>query len=88
MLFRSDEWLEAMLSPDPVDRPSNAAEALDRLNACCGTRHPLDTAEDRAARLLSGPPAGRDETIEALRRELHDPHGARLIFLLDRKSVV
>ena len=75
------EWLEAMLSPDPVDRPSSAAEALDRLNACCDTRYPLDTAEDRAARLLSGPPAGRDETIDALRRELDDPHGARLIFL-------
>lgn len=75
------EWLETMLSPDPADRPASAAEALDRLNACCGTRYPLDTAEDRAARLLSGPPAGHEETIDELRRELDDPHGARLIFL-------
>ena len=75
------EWLEAMLEPDPANRPSTAAEALDRLNACCGTRHPLDTPEDRSARLLSGPPAGREEIIDELRRELNDPCGARLIFL-------
>jgi Nif-specific regulatory protein len=74
-------WIEAMLAPEPANRPGSAAEALDRLNAACGTDHPLDTAADRAARLLSGPPAGRDRQLAALRKQLGDPDGAGLVFL-------
>ena len=74
-------WLEAMLAPDPSDRPGSAAEALDRLNADCKTEYPLDTAADRAARLLSGPPAGREQQLQALRAQLDAPDGAGLIFL-------
>jgi len=75
------DWIEAMLAPDPTERPASAAEALDRLNAACGTNHPLDTAADRAARLLSGPPAGRERQLETLREQLADPRGPGLIFL-------
>jgi len=81
------EWLEAMLAPDPGGRPASAAEALDRLNACCGTQHALDSAADRAARLLSGPPAGRDATVDEIRQTLHDPVGARLLFLCGEAGV-
>ena len=59
-----------MLSPDPIDRPSSAIDALARLNEACRTGQPLVTADDRAARLGSGRsgPAGIPSSPLSARR--------------------
>ena len=52
-------FLEELIALDPSGRPASATDALARLNEACGTSVPLETIEDRAARLGSGPPVGR-----------------------------
>jgi serine/threonine-protein kinase PknK len=76
-----DSWLEELLAPDPGLRPATAAEALARLNEACGKRFPIETPAGRAARLLSGPPAGREAEIAALRGALDPAAGPRVVWL-------
>jgi len=75
------DWIEALLSPDPADRPAGAREALARLGALSGTALPAETAVTRAARLASDPPAGRTRECERLRAALDPDRGPRLIWL-------
>jgi transcriptional regulator with GAF, ATPase, and Fis domain len=74
-------WIDDLLSPDPADRPSSAIDALARLNEACGLREPLETMDDRAARLGSGVPVGRDDELAALRAELAPSAAARVVWL-------
>ncbi len=76
-----DTWLEELMAPDPLLRPATAGEALARLNEACGTRLPIDTPAGRAARLMSGPPAGREAEIEALEAALDPAAGPRVVWL-------
>jgi serine/threonine-protein kinase len=70
-------WIDDLLAPDPADRPSSAADAIARLNQSCGTKLPLETTDDRAARLGSGSPAGRDDELAALRASVAPSDNAR-----------
>ena len=74
-------WLEALLAPDPADRPSGAQEALARLNAACGCKYEIETRATRAARLASGRPPGRETELVRLWDSLVDPSGPRLVWL-------
>jgi serine/threonine-protein kinase len=74
-------WLEDLLSPDPSQRPAAASEALARLNDVCGTDYPAGTAADRAARLASGAPPGRETEIEKLGEHLAPSERPRLVWL-------
>jgi Nif-specific regulatory protein len=74
-------WIDAMLSPDPADRPSSAIDALARLNEACRTNQPLVTSDDRAARLGSGKPAGRDDELTAVFAQLAITGSARVVWL-------
>ena len=76
-----DAWLRELLAADPERRPSGAAEALALLNEACGTRFPPETPASRASRLLSGPPAEREASVEQIRRALNDPAGPRIVWL-------
>jgi serine/threonine-protein kinase PknK len=76
-----DLWIEEMLAPDPALRPATASEALARLNEACGKRFPIETPAGRAARLMSGPPAGREAEIAALRSTLDPASGPRVVWL-------
>ena len=72
-------FLEEMIAPDPANRPASATDALARLNEACGTSLPLDTIEDRAARLGSGAPVGRDAELETLRHHLQPSDKPRVV---------
>ena len=74
-------WIDAMLSPDPADRPSSAIDALARLNEACRTNQPLVTSDDRAARLGSGEPVGRDDELASLLAEVAPSGVARVVWL-------
>ncbi len=74
-------WIDDMLSPDPADRPSSATDALARLNELCRTSEPLETRDDRAARLGSGSPVGRDTELKALRAAIAPSDAARVVWL-------
>src|SRR6185436_3336197 len=74
-------FLEEMIAPDPANRPASATDALARLNEACGTSLPLDTIEDRAARLGSGAPVGRDAELETLRHHLQPSVKPRVVWL-------
>ena len=74
-------WIDDLLSPDPADRPSSAIDALARLNEACRTKEPLETNDDRAARLGSGAPVGRDDELAALRAEIAPSDAARVVWL-------
>jgi len=74
-------WLEELLCPDPSGRPAEAREALARLNTACGTRFPTETAADRAARLASDPPVGREAEFREIWRQLEPVSGPRVIWL-------
>ncbi len=74
-------WIDDLLSPDPADRPSSAIDALARLNEACRAKEPLETNDDRAARLGSGAPVGRDDELAALRTEIAPSDAARVVWL-------
>jgi Nif-specific regulatory protein len=74
-------WIDDLLSPDPADRPSSAIDALARLNEACKTKEPLGTTDDRAARLGSGSPVGRDDELAAARAEIAPSDAARVVWL-------
>jgi hypothetical protein len=74
-------WIDDLLSPDPADRPSSAADAMARLSQSCGVNAPLETADDRAARLGSGSPAGRDDELANLRANVAPSEAARVVWL-------
>ena len=74
-------WIDDLLSPDPADRPSSAIDALARLNEACRAKEPLETKDDRAARLGSGAPVGRDDELAALRAEAAPSDAARVVWL-------
>ena len=74
-------WIDEMLSPNPAERPSSATDALARLNEACRTAEPLETSDDRAARLGSGVPVGRDAEFAALRAEIAPSDAARVVWL-------
>jgi serine/threonine-protein kinase PknK len=76
-----DAWLAEMVSPDPDRRPAGADEALARLNEACGTHHQAETPASRTARLLSGPPAEREASLDAIRRGLDPEAGPRIVWL-------
>ncbi|HEX5044136.1 MAG TPA: sigma 54-interacting transcriptional regulator [Candidatus Polarisedimenticolaceae bacterium] len=76
-----DLWLLEMLSPDPERRPASAPEALARLNEACGTGAVAETPVTRLARLLSGPPAGREEALQEIWSHLAPAEGPRLVWL-------
>jgi transcriptional regulator with GAF, ATPase, and Fis domain len=74
-------WIDSLLSPDPALRPTSAVDALARLNDASGEAFALETMEDRAARLGSGPPVGRDTEIARLRAEIAPAGKPRVVFL-------
>ena len=74
-------WLEEMLSLDAADRPSSATDALARLNDACGAAFPLETKDDRAARLGSGEPVGRADELRAVRAEIAPSDAPRVTWL-------
>ncbi len=74
-------WIDELLSPDPADRPLSAIDTLARLNEACRSKEPLETTDDRAARLGSGAPVGRDEELAALRTEITPSEAARVVWL-------
>jgi Nif-specific regulatory protein len=74
-------WIDDLLSPDPADRPSSAIDALARLNEACRTKESLETRDDRAARLGSGSPVGRDDELAALRAEIAISDDSRVVWL-------
>jgi transcriptional regulator with GAF, ATPase, and Fis domain len=74
-------WIDDLLSPDPADRPSSAIDALARLNEACKTKEPLETVDDRAARLGSGSPVGRDDELAMLRADIAPSGAARVLWL-------
>jgi Nif-specific regulatory protein len=74
-------WIDDLLSPDPADRPSSAIDALARLNEACKSKEPLETSDDRAARLGSGDPVGRDDELTRLRAEIAPSEAARVVWL-------
>jgi transcriptional regulator with GAF, ATPase, and Fis domain len=74
-------FLEDMIALDPSGRPTSATDALARLNEACGTDVPLETIDDRAARLGSGPPVGRDAELARLRGEIAPSDKPRLVWL-------
>ncbi len=76
-----DRWIAELLAPEPESRPAGAAEALARLNEACGTRHPAETPASRSARLLSGPPAGREASVDEIWRGLDLSPGSRVVWL-------
>jgi transcriptional regulator with GAF, ATPase, and Fis domain len=76
-----DRWIAELLSPEPELRPASAAEALARLNDACGTRHPAETPASRSARLLSGPPAGREASVGEIWSGLEPSSGPRVVWL-------
>ncbi|MCP3978891.1 MAG: protein kinase [bacterium] len=75
-------WLDDMLAVEPSDRPSAARESLARLNDACGTDHAAETPVTRSARLLSGPPAERAETLDRLWKRLDPTSGPRVTWLV------
>ena len=74
-------WLDVMLAPDPADRPSSAIDALVRLNDACRAGYATETIDDRAARLGSGAPVGRDDERARLRAEIAPSPIPRLVWL-------
>jgi len=74
-------WIDDLLAPDPADRPSSATDALARLNEACRASEPLETRDDRAARLDSGTPVGRDAELAALRAGIAPSDAARVVWL-------
>ncbi len=72
-------WVDGLLSPDPADRPAEAAEALARLNAMCGVSYTHATPASRAARLASGAPPGREKEIEEIWEHLEGSEGPRVV---------
>ena len=68
-------------SPDPAMRPAQASEALARLNSACGTNYPAEVPASRAARLSSGPPAGREAEVAKLWEHLAPSEGPRVVWL-------
>jgi transcriptional regulator with GAF, ATPase, and Fis domain len=74
-------WIDSLLAPDAADRPTSAFDALARLNDACGATFALETMEDRAARLGSGSPVGRDIEIARLRSEIAPSGKPRVVFL-------
>jgi Nif-specific regulatory protein len=76
-----DRWMNLLLSPEPADRSSGAIDALARLNELCRVREPLETPHDRAARLGSGVPVGRDQELAALHAEITPSDAARVVWL-------
>ncbi len=74
-------WLSQLLAPDPEARPSSASEALARLNEACGTSHPAESPVTRSARLVSGPPPGREECLDAIRQSLDPSGGPRVVWV-------
>src|SRR5262249_10548103 len=71
----------AMTSEEPRHRPASAAEALARLNEAAGTTHPIETPATRAARLRSGPPAGRERVVTSLEAALDSAAAPHLIWV-------
>ena len=61
------DWLNALRSHDPADRPSDAKEALARFGGILGTDVAMYAPVQKAARLASGPPPGRRKELEAIR---------------------
>ncbi len=76
-----EEWVRALVSPDPADRPAKAREALARLNDACSDRHALETDLDRRARLASGPPPGREKEVQRVLSDLDPERGPRFVWL-------
>ncbi|HEX4824364.1 MAG TPA: sigma 54-interacting transcriptional regulator [Candidatus Polarisedimenticolaceae bacterium] len=74
-------WLDALLASQATDRPSSATDALARLNEASAVDFPLETGDDRAARLGSGPPVGRDDVLAALGTALEPGDAPRVIWL-------
>jgi Nif-specific regulatory protein len=74
-------WIDELLSPDPADRPLSAIDALARLNEACKAEEPLETTDDRAARLGSGAPVGRDDELATVRAEIAPSEAARVVWL-------
>jgi transcriptional regulator with GAF, ATPase, and Fis domain len=74
-------WVDDLLAAEPTKRPAGAAAALARLNDACGTAHPLETPATRAARLLSGPPAERQEAVTTIERALESEAGPKIVWL-------
>ncbi|HXV76160.1 MAG TPA: protein kinase, partial [Candidatus Polarisedimenticolaceae bacterium] len=74
-------WLEMLLATEPGARPASAAEALARLNSLVGTGFPAETHLTRTARLESGAPEGRDETLCSLTDRIGDARGPDVILL-------
>ncbi len=74
-------WIDDLLAPDPAERPGSATDALARLNEACGVNEPLETMDDRLARLGSGSPVGRDDELAILRAEIAPGDGARVVWL-------
>jgi Nif-specific regulatory protein len=78
----ANEWLAAILSVDPSDRPATASEALASLNSYCEQDFEIETRATRAARLGSGPPPGRESVIEKLWGKLVPGSDPRLVLLV------
>ena len=78
---RTAHWLDELLAPDPADRPTSAIDALARLNEAFGAAEPLEPSNDRAARLRSGLPVGRDAELAALRAALAPSDLPRVVWL-------
>jgi Nif-specific regulatory protein len=74
------DWLDAMLSPDPSDRPVSAREALAGWSLAVAETYPEATARDRVARLRSGEPPGFEKECVELREWL-SPEGPRVGWL-------
>src|SRR5262249_55406387 len=56
-------------------------EALARLNEACGTGAAVETPVTRLARLLSGPPAGREDALQEIWSHLAPGEGPRVVWL-------
>src|SRR5262249_46451038 len=75
------DWIDAMTSEEPRHRPASAAEALARLNEAAGTGHAIETPSTRAARLRSGPPAGREGIVAAVEKAIGAETAPHLVWI-------
>ncbi len=76
-----EAWIAQLVASDPSDRPSNARDALVRLNRICGMALEIETPATRSARLASGPPPGRDVERDLLSTLVERRDGPRVILL-------